>query len=584
MLGEIIEIRNNIVILKKNENTLQNIVNLFVKIVDKDKIYIGEIVSYSKEIIEIKLSGEIINNNFIYGVSQKPSFDAVVTLLEEESLNILFGGNKYSPSTSLYLGKSALYKDYPIYVNINNLFANHLVVLGNTGSGKSCGMARVMQNLFYKQDAKAINSTFFIIDAYGEYKNAFSMIDYVNKEFCFKSYTTDLNANEEIIQIPLWLLSLDDICLLLEVNNKNQIPIVEKALKIINIFSRAEESVIKYKNSIIAKSLLDIFINGKTPAQIRDQIFSVLTRYNTKDLNLDSPIVQPGYTRPLKQCLMIDTTGKIRDTELVVKYLQSFVLEEMNLSLPDGSFIYTLKDLLYAFDFALIDEGVLNDDKVYSLANELRVRLASLIDSGNYKFFDFDKHFTKDDFYHMLTHNTNNNQKAQVINLNLNAVDDRFAKIIAKIYSKFLFDYAKSSSERGKNPVHIVLEEAHRYVQNDRDTEILGYNIFERIAKEGRKYAVLINLISQRPSELSQTVLSQCSNFLVFKISHPADIEYIKAMIPYVDDEMIEKIKNLQTGNCLTFGNAFLIPTITKIDLATPTPSSNSCDVSSCWF
>ena len=133
-------------------------------------------------------------------------------------------------------------------------------------------------------------------------------------------------------------------------------------------------------------------------------------------------------------------------------------------------------------------------------------------------------------------------------------------------------------------PIHIVLEEAHRYVQNDSDVEILGYNIFERIAKEGRKYAILLNLISQRPSELSQTVLSQCSNFLVFKITHPNDIEYIKPMIPFVDDDMIEKIKNLQIGSCLTFGSAFQIPTITKIDLATPAPSSSSCDISSRWF
>ena len=274
-------------------------------------------------------------------------------MLNQNFINLLFGLTDYNPKISHYIGTSALYEKVPIFANINSLFANHLVVLGNTGSGKSCGMARILQNLFYKKEISPKNATFFIIDAYGEYHNAFRKIDTINKDLYFKNYTTDISCSDKLLNIPLWLLSLDDICLLLGVNNKNQIPIVEKALKIVNIFSREEESVIKYKNSIIAKSLLDIFINGGTPAQIRDQIFSVLSRYNTSELNLETKIYVPGYTRPLKQCLMIDDTGKIREMELVINFLQQYVLEEMNLTLPDGTFIYTLKDLLYAFDLII---------------------------------------------------------------------------------------------------------------------------------------------------------------------------------------------------------------------------------------
>ena len=582
MLGEIIEIFGNKIVVEKNNNVKNDIINLYVKITDNDKIYVGEIIGLNKNKIEINLIGEIINNKFIYGVNRKPSFTSTVELLNQNFINLLFGLTNYNPKISHYIGTSALYDKVPIFANINSLFSNHLVVLGNTGSGKSCGMARILQNLFYKKEISPRNATFFIIDAYGEYHNAFSKIDAINKDLYFKNYTTDTRSNDKLLNIPLWLLSLDDICLLLGVNNKNQIPIVEKALKIVNIFSREEESVIKYKNSIIAKSLLDIFINGGTPAQIRDQIFSVLSRYNTSELNLETKIYVPGYTRPLKQCLMIDDTGKIREMELVINFLQQYVLEEMNLTLPDGSFIYTLKDLLYAFDFALIDEGLLNSDKIYNLAHELRVRLASIIDSDYNNFFEINEHYTKEGFFRKLVFDKD--KKAQVINLNLNTLDDRFAKVVAKIYSKFLFDYAKYEVIRGEVPIHIVLEEAHRYVQNDSDLEILGYNIFERIAKEGRKYAILLNLISQRPSELSQTVLSQCSNFLVFKITHPNDIEYIKPMIPFVDDEMIEKIKNLKIGSCLTFGSAFNIPTITNVDMATPAPSSSSCDISNKWF
>ena len=582
MLGEIVEIKNNLLILEKNSSSKNDIINLYVRITDNNNVFVGKIVGVNKEQIEISLIGEIVNNNFIYGINQKPAFDAKTELLIGHELDLLFGLTDYTPNGSLYLGKSALYEDKAMCANINSLFSNHLVVIGNSGSGKSCGMARILQNLFYKKDSNPINATIFIIDAYGEYHNAFSQINYFNKELSFKNYTTDINENNKLLQIPIWLLSLDDICLMLGVNNKNQIPIVEKAMKIVNVFSREEDSVIDYKNSIIAKALLDIFINGNSPAQIRDQIFSVLTRYCTKDLNLETPIYLPGYTRPLKQCLMIDETGKIRDMQLVINFLQKYILDEMKLNMPDKTFLYTLKDLLYAFDFALIDEGLLNNDKIYSLANELRVRLSSIIDSEKYNYFDIKEYYNEEDFYERLTND--NGKKTQVINLNLSGLDDRFAKVVAKIYSKFLFDYAKEKLKRAEKPIHIVLEEAHRYVQNDSDVDIIGYNIFDRIAKEGRKYAVLLNLISQRPSELSQTVLSQCTNFIVFKITHPEDIEKIKPMIPFVTDETIEQIKNLQIGSCLTFGPAFKLPTIVNIDMPTPAPFSSSCDISKKWF
>ncbi len=579
MLGEILEINNNHIIIKNNNTEIR--LNSFVKITDTDEIYIGEIILIKENNITIKLMGVLRNNSFIYGVTRKPSFKATISLLNNEEIQILFGINSYTPNNGLYVGKSALYQDYPIYLNINNFFSNHSVILGNSGSGKSCGVARLLQNLFYKQDASPVNSTFFIIDAYGEYQNAFKQIDYVNKSLKFKYYDSDTTSTH-FLRIPLWLLSVDDICLLLEVNNKNQIPIVEKALKLVKVFIKNDDETIKFKNSIIAKALLDIFINGKTPASIRDQIFSVLSRYNTKDLNLDSEVYLPGYVRPLKQCLMIDNTGKIKDMELVINFLQQYVIEDFELAFPDASITYSLKDLLYAFDFALIDEGILNNDRVFELANSLRVRLASIVNSDYCRFFEFEQNFNNEDFFNELT--TTEGYKAQVININLANIDDRFAKVIAKIYSKFLFDYGKYEVERGTKPINIILEEAHRYVQHDNDIEILGYNIFERIAKEGRKYAVLLTLISQRPSELSQTVLSQCSNFLIFKISHPEDINYIKPMIPFIEDDTVEKIKNLQVGHTLLFGNSFNFPTIIKMDMASPAPISSNCDVANTWF
>ena len=147
-----------------------------------------------------------------------------------------------------------------------------------------------------------------------------------------------------------------------------------------------------------------------------------------------------------------------------------------------------------------------------------------------------------------------------------------------------LFDYAKALPVRASMPFHIILEEAHRYVQNDNDNFLLGYNIFERITKEGRKYGVLLGLISQRPSELSETSLSQCSNFLIFRMLHPKDIEYVREIVPNITNETIKKIKILQPGNCVAFGSAFKVPVIISLDLPNPAPSSCSCDIRANWF
>ena len=176
-----------------------------------------------------------------------------------------------------------------------------------------------------------------------------------------------------------------------------------------------------------------------------------------------------------------------------------------------------------------------------------------------------------------------NGKKAQIINFNLEDVDDWFAKVVVKIYSKMLFNFTKRLKQRASIPFHIFVEEAHRYVQNDGDVELIGYNIFERVAKEGRKYGIILNLISQRPVEISETVISQCANFLIFKLNHPRDVEYITKMLPNISAEIVEKQKSLQPGTCMAFGQAFKVPMIVRMQMPNPAPSSSSCDVVERW-
>ncbi len=585
MIGKIVEIENNNLIVELSPDILLkgNILNLYVSIKDSNKTYVGEIIKVNRKEAYVSLIGEYQNNQFVFGVSSKPSFAAQVSLLPVNDVNSIIGINDINEKNSLYIGNSLIYQNVKIGAKINYLFGSHFAIFGTTGTGKSCGVARILQNLFEKKENIPYYSNIFVFDASGEYHTAFQSLPNQNPAINFKVYTTDVtDQNTELVRIPLWIMNIDDIAIMLGIDHAEQMPILEKALKFVTIFGREEEKVIKYKNSIIAKALRDILLSGRPAAQIRDQIFSVLTTYYTKELNLDTPVYQPGYTRPLKQCLLIDNSGKIQAMELLSNFLSGFILEKLELHIPDGSFPYTLEDLYTALNFALIDEGILKNEKVYELANVLIVRLKTLMDSDSGNYFRYPKFIAKDQYINELIMTPKG--KAQIINFNINYVDDRFAKVITKIYARMLFEYAKNQPNRASIPFHIILEEAHRYVQNDSDTKILGYNIFDRIAKEGRKYAVLLGLITQRPSELSETVLSQCTNFLMFKMIHPLDVKFVYELVPNITEDIIEKVKTLQAGNCMTFGTAFKIPTIVKLAMPNPSPSSNSCDVSSVWF
>lgn len=584
MLGKIIEIVDGKVCVKLEVN-IYNMNNLSGKNVvfeDENTKIVGEVANVYSDRIEVNLIGQIENNIFIYGDIIKPSFKSLCRVITKEELDIMFSNNK--EENSILLGKSFIYNNYDIRLNVNNFFSNHFAILGNTGSGKSHSVARIIQSIFYEAKYLPFRTNIFLFDAYGEYQQAFNQIGNINENINYKVYTTDLNTSEyEQLKIPFWFLGVDDIALLLNAENQNQLPVIEKALKLVSLFARDEEYVIKQKDDIIARSLLDIIFSGKNPSFIRNKLVSVLTKFNTKNINLDINLTKGGWTRNLRQCIFIEESGKFADIEIVIQYLEEYVSDEFELKVPDGSFMYTLDDFNLALEFALISEGILNSDKVYDYANILKVRLNNLINSNYSKYFEYSNFVTKEDYIKILL-TAPNGRKAQVINFNINYVDDRLAKNIVKIYSKLLFDYIAGLKNRASMPFHIVLEEAHRYVQNDKDKELLGYNIFERIAKEGRKYGILLGLISQRPSEISETTISQCSNFLIFKIFHPRDLEFIDSVLPNINSGITSKLKTLHPGTCIIYGNAFKMPVIVKMERPNPTPLSNNCDIENVWY
>ena len=585
MFGNIIKFEKSKIYvenIKKIADT--NYIGFHVVFEEPNHKTVGEITEINKDVIGIQLIGEIVDGIFANGVMKKPGMNTIARIIYKSELELILGNQDLSNRSNLLIGSSPIYKDYIITSNINEFFANHFAVIGNTGSGKSCGLSRLIQNVFFTANNNIpINAHMCLFDVYGEYYNTFDEMDkFVGLHF--KKYTTEIRFGDaNLLTIPAYLLTVDDLAILLGVKDSSQLPILSKSLELVRIFCSNDPKSVDYKNDIIAKTVLDILSSGKNSTQIRDQVISILTTYHTEAINLDSKIRQPGYERTLRQCLNIDDQGKINALALVINFLQTYVKVDLDINL-DENITYTLSDLYYALEFALISEGILTSESAFDKNNILKSRLQSIINSDRNEFFKFDRYMSRAEFVEDFFKTGPHGENVQLVDINLSFIEDSFAKCLTKIFSRVFFEHTTSLQDRGSFPIHIVLEEAHRYVQNDSDINVLGYNIFDRITKEGRKYGTILGFVTQRPNELSKTALSQCSNFVVFRLFYPEDLEIVKGISSNVTDETLEKIKTLKPGMGLVFGTAFKVPLLVKFPLPNPMPISTSIKIDKVWY
>lgn len=580
MFKEITAISKNYAIVKIDNVINDDLLNLNVIFEENNKKILGEIEEIINSEAKITFLGEFINDKFFDGIIRKPSINAKIRIINGNELAELTG---YNDSTAMMLGLSPLYNNSPVKINIDDMWSNHTAIFGNTGSGKTYGVARLVQNLFTMPNYIPFNSVIFIFNNTDEYDNAFKSINSYNFNFNYKMFSTDTDSNNIILKLPLWLMSVDDYANLLDVSAYSQIMVIEKMLNYVSLFARNDEESNKYKNHLIATAITSVLYSNQVSARIRDQIFSILTSCSTKELNLDVDVPGVGYTRQFRKCFEIDSQGQFAERVLITEYIKKFIDNDTKWKEDYTPVYFTIDDLEEALNFTLISEGVLLNEKSYAEGTALKVKLHSIANSSLRNYFEVEKFCTINEFISDLIL-VDGNKRAQIINFVLEGIDDRFAKALVKIYSRIFFNFMKSLPSRGSMPINIMLEEAHRYVQKDIDNDILGYNIFERIAKEGRKFGVMMDLVTQRPTELSETVLSQCSNFLIFKINHPSDLEYIEKMVPNISSDVLEKQKSLQAGTCVAFGKMMKIPMIVKMELPNPEPQSSNAHVFDKWM
>ena len=429
------QVENNL--LQGEDKDLMNVHVIFEA---KDQRILGEIEEVNNSLIKIRFLGEYIDNRYVSGVIRKPLLSSNIRLINNEELEQLMG--TYSDKT-FKLGQSSIYKDSTVYVSINELLANHMAIFGNSGSGKSCGVARIVQNIFGNPNMISYNANIFIFDAYGEYKNAFSKLNELNPNYSYKFITTNPTDSTDImLSIPTHLLNLDDYSLLLQVSNHSQIPIIERALKLVKIFATDNPETTQYKNHLIAKALLAVLYSNETTKEKKNEIFKIIEVCHTNEFNFNATVQGLGYTRNFSECFEIDSNGNFGESVLINDYILKFINEDIESKMQIKDTYYTLKDFANALEFTLISEGFQHNETLYDDAIILKVRLNSILNSKVGTYFNYPNYITLDNYIASLV-SMPNQRKAQIININLEDVDDTYAKVIVKILSRMFFDFAK---------------------------------------------------------------------------------------------------------------------------------------------
>lgn len=174
--------------------------------------------------------------------------------------------------------------------------------------------------------------------------------------------------------------------------------------------------------------------------------------------------------------------------------------------------------------------------------------------------------------------------KSNITIVDLSSVPADVRPAVSSQVGRLVYEFNYWNPKRRDFPITLICEEAHAYIPREKGTQFEGTKkVMERIAKEGRKYGVSIGVISQRPTELSETMLSQCSSFICLRTSNPDDQAYIKKLLPEAEGDLADILSSLGRGEALVLGEAAPIPTRVQVYRPNPTPKSNDVDYFAGW-
>jgi DNA helicase HerA-like ATPase len=543
---------------------------------------------------------------FRFGVSTYPSLFADALYTVDSDLDRIFevtgesenAQAKDDPTATrlkaISIGKSVVFSDYAIKIRIDEFFGGHAAVLGNTGSGKSCTVASIIQSLFSKPDTYAAHgASFIILDVNGEYRQSFANLGFDIRRAYWSlpvpggpeaSEGDDKGEKRHNFRLPHWFMSVEEWELLLRASERTQQPVLRTALGLSTLFSGdGNTELIRLKNHILASCITYILQGDAGSPTKKDRILSLLSTFSTKEL----------CTATLKNGLLINF-GEIKGIDGILELLRKHIQE--TITIPDyANKPFPFENLDTALDLALLYEEAHGNRQIREYCSQLRTRFKWIRERDEFAFLrvdpgailDYEKDTDRfvERFVGLERDGNLLRKTSQITILDLNDAMDQVVEVASAVIARLVFERLRRAEPRNRLPVNVVLEEAHRYIaERPAGYAIEASKIFERIAKEGRKYGMFLLIASQRPSELSRTVLSQCSNFVVHRIQNPDDLSHIRQMTPFISESIMRRLPSLPKQHALIFGNAVNLPTTFRVRDASPRPKSDDARISELWF
>ena len=500
---------NNLVAIKASKQR-QTLIGMVSKIIRKFSEMLDDSDEIEKDdVVKITLIGTLLDkfgtreNIFKRTLESVPEITAQCYIMNNEDLSnfmSVLSVNSEGKDNSLKIGNYTLNKDATAYLDGNRLFQKHAVIVGSTGSGKSCTVATLIEEIAKLQSSNAV-----VFDIHGEYE---PIIGENIKHF--KIAGPSDGVSDGFIYLPYWLLTYEEMISMMIDRSDNNAP--NQAM----IFSRTVYKCKKDYLISVGKSDIvdDITIDSPTPYDIKTLL---------DELNAINSEVVPG--------AKAGSTKKGDFNGTLSRFIQRL---ENKVSDKRLNFLFSS------------DKSLLNYDYMVELCSKLMLPASS---NGGVKIIDFSE------------------------------VPSDVLPLVVSLVARLIFSVQQWTDREKINPIAIFCDEAHLYIpQNTKQgIEAQSLNSFERIAKEGRKYGIGLVVITQRPSEVDRTVLSQSSNFIAMRLTNADDQNVIKKLLPDSLGNFGELLPILDVGEALIVGDASLLPS--RINVNKPNPEPNSATI-----
>ena len=506
--------------------------------------------------MHVQLLGEIEGNRFKRGVNEYPVLDDPVHLATQDDFAVIFGssddnGEGETQRRSFTLGKFAYDRDFDVKILGSQFFAKHVAILGNSGSGKSCTTTKILQEVLELGESQTI-----LFDMHGEYHTAFS-----DGEGRLKDNVTYLGVED--IVLPYWLLKYEEL----------------EALFV----DRSDPSTVSTQISFLRTALLEFKQDAAKELGL------------TQALTLDTPVYfslekLKTYAENLNDARYVLNADHLAMSQLALRSLapdeqQKLMRQQrcqFNRGNPEGE---TPHPLYFGKLLGLID---LIDTKFGDRRYEFLLRP---IEHGEKSKFFRDKiaelessSQISDLMNHLIKVLTGRREpRTNLTIIDLSGIPFEIVDITVAVMTRLLFDLNFWTPSKLRHPILLAFEEAHNYIPRVPRGQAFAQKAVERVAKEGRKYGVSAMVISQRPSELSETVLAQCSSFVVMRISNPEDQQYASKVVGDHFAGVMDMLPVLSPGEAFVLGDSVVMPMRTLVQMPDPSPDSGDMDFFSLW-